>query len=1136
MASFFGLYFKPFSFLLTSACSCYSSQLSSLPVFFSFLFCVALSVQFFPVLQFNGPPLLLQNTTLKPALFFNLSALIPTLLPVKEIKHLKISLCKIKQKKDIRDSDVYEEGDYHWIYDRKRELAEKEQYEWKRALAKEGQYDWKRALAEEGENKGEQPNKKEIIIRINNVLTVKIIEKIEMLTRCKHPNVVSFLGFCDELKSETFLGFEVAFEATLEKYLNNDHTVSQENLNLSWEQRIRICIDIAQGLKYLHNMEDKPSISHFALHSANVILDKKLTAMISVVDLFDSDQNFTSFLQEHKRLGLPDDDIYFFGVLLFEILTGTSNYHHIKEVFASESESMTMLKDMTYHRIRDEVAEKSLDAFIKITRKCLTVGTPTERPTLEVVIKSLEEVFNIRVVNSNWFLLGISIEKLSLPKCVSILTVSTTHFLTPRYCYHRPWLGNDLWDSWTYKYQPGLDPNSLDFLAGSSIEGARVKEQFMIPSSVIVKATNDFYKTECIGYGAYGDVYKAELNLSDIPSRYGKKLRSRCNSSSMNTVAIKRLKFENAHKGKKLLNDELDCLCQCENPNIVTLLAYCEDDKEMLLVYEYASNGSLDDQLSTNKEISFRQWTQRLKICIDIAEGLEYLHSNTEAKSVIVHRDIKSANILLFKNMKAKIADFGLSKVHVGNESTINTMKIAGTPYYVDPAYEVTGKLKKESDIYSFGVVLFEMFSGKRAYEKTYMMQNARRRFKKKTLKKILDAELMDETSLHPSFNVSKVRPDQESLSVFSNIAYRCLSGSQHKRPTIQAVVQDLKKALQFQEKRLRTTKYSLEQIKRGTNNFSDDERIIEHEMLYKGTIDQEPDRPINVLLKRFTNQKNGFLEEFAFIFKHKHENILGLKGYSTEMDEKIIVYEDASKGCLNRYLNDTNFSWTQRLKVCIDIASGLKFLHEGDVGQDVVIHGDLKSSNILLTIDWKAKIYGFKHALNDVAGLSGNNTNDLTKEYEIYSFGLVLFEIMSGREESPKENSEEGYLITKVRSYNERGRLEELVFEELKKHILQKSFAVFRRIALKCLGNSKERPRAGDVLEELQKALKTQEDYEGRKAKLNRVYKKILNKVPKSDKVSIYNILSEEVLHEDDKVVLTSFSFAFHNSFYIFK
>jgi len=163
----------------------------------------------------------------------------------------------------------------------------------------------------------------------------------------------------------------------------------------------------------------------------------------------------------------------------------------------------------------------------------------------------------------------------------------------------------------------------------------------------------------------------------------------------------------------------------------------------------------------------------------------------------------------------------------------------------------------------------------------------------------------------------------------------------------------------------MNTPKISLEQIKLGVENFSDDKCIRSegYGMLYKGTI-QDTDRHKEVVVKRFSSQEHGFLKEFEVLFKYKHENIIGFEGYCKEKDEQIIVYEHASKGSLDTYLKDTDLSWTKRLKICINIAKGLKFLHEGDSGQDVVIHRDLKSSNILLNDDWKAKICGFEHAL----------------------------------------------------------------------------------------------------------------------------------------------------------------------------
>ncbi|GJV67911.1 probable receptor-like protein kinase [Tanacetum coccineum] len=146
-----------------------------------------------------------------------------------------------------------------------------------------------------------------------------------------------------------------------------------------------------------------------------------------------------------------------------------------------------------------------------------------------------------------------------------------------------------------------------------------------------------------------------------------------------------------------------------------------------------------------------------MQICLDIAEGLKYLHTSMEGKPRIIHRDIKSANVLLDVNWNAKIADFGLSKFHHANQlaSTIKTKAVAGTEVYIDPEYLTTCKYKKQSDIYSFGVVLFEILSGTLAYDSVYLDENnkglapiARRRFSEGTLKELIDPTMMVEDNV----------------------------------------------------------------------------------------------------------------------------------------------------------------------------------------------------------------------------------------------------------------------------------------------------------------------------------------------------------------------------------------------------
>ncbi|GKE27885.1 kinase-like domain, phloem protein 2-like protein, partial [Tanacetum coccineum] len=141
----------------------------------------------------------------------------------------------------------------------------------------------------------------------------------------------------------------------------------------------------------------------------------------------------------------------------------------------------------------------------------------------------------------------------------------------------------------------------------------------------------------------------------------------------------------------------------------------------------HASKGSLANYLGSSDKMTNLTWVQRLNICLDIAHGLNYIHNNTDhGKQKMIHRDIKSDNILLGDNWKAKIADFGLSKFHPTDQaaSTIYTNMIAGTNTYLDPEYQKYGRLNKKSDIYSFGVLLLQILTGRLAYDSEYTKAN----------------------------------------------------------------------------------------------------------------------------------------------------------------------------------------------------------------------------------------------------------------------------------------------------------------------------------------------------------------------------------------------------------------------------
>ncbi|KAI6689604.1 hypothetical protein NL676_026432 [Syzygium grande] len=233
------------------------------------------------------------------------------------------------------------------------------------------------------------------------------------------------------------------------------------------------------------------------------------------------------------------------------------------------------------------------------------------------------------------------------------------------------------------------------FLGGREVEDPELRgldlQSARFTLRQIKAATGNFSSVNKIGEGGFGPVYKGTLSDGTI-------------------IAVKQLSSKSNQGNREFLN-EIGMISALQHPNLVKLYGCCIEGNQLLVVYEYLENNSLARALFGRDEQQIElDWATRKKICLGIARGLAYLHEESRLK--IVHRDIKATNVLLDKELNAKISDFGLAKLDEEENTHIST-RIAGTIGYIAPEYAMRGYLTDKADVYSFGVVALEIISGK---------------------------------------------------------------------------------------------------------------------------------------------------------------------------------------------------------------------------------------------------------------------------------------------------------------------------------------------------------------------------------------------------------------------------------------
>ncbi|XP_048141890.1 leucine-rich repeat receptor protein kinase HPCA1-like isoform X9 [Rhodamnia argentea] len=303
---------------------------------------------------------------------------------------------------------------------------------------------------------------------------------------------------------------------------------------------------------------------------------------------------------------------------------------------------------------------------------------------------------------------------------------------------------------------------------GSDGEGApQLKGARWFYFDEIKKCTNSFSESNEIGSGGYGKVYKGVLPDGQV-------------------LAIKRAQ-QGSMQGAHEFKTEIELLSRVHHKNLVGLVGFCYEHGEQMLVYEYMPNGTLRESLSGKTGIPLG-WKRRLQIALGSAKGLAYLHEL--ANPPIIHRDVKSTNILLDESLVAKVADFGLSKMVVDSTKGHVSTQVKGTLGYLDPEYYMTQQLTDKSDVYSFGVVMLELITSKVPIDKgKYIVREVRTAMDKNDqeyhgLRQVMDPSLRNEGRL-------------AGFTQFLELAMRCVEESSTNRPRMNEVVKEIETILQ---------------------------------------------------------------------------------------------------------------------------------------------------------------------------------------------------------------------------------------------------------------------------------------------------------------------------------------------------
>ncbi|CAL9069416.1 serine/threonine-protein kinase-like protein CCR4 [Musa acuminata AAA Group] len=351
---------------------------------------------------------------------------------------------------------------------------------------------------------------------------------------------------------------------------------------------------------------------------------------------------------------------------------------------------------------------------------------------------------------------------------------------------------------WRRTAAAALSSQMETFLDGQV--GGGTVEEFSL--QFLAKITNNFSEAHKIGSGSFGAVYRATLpggrdvaiKRADVPAA----------AAPSTSRRHEQLRLRDEHQRERAFYSELALLSRVNHKNLLRLLGFCRERGERVLVYEYMTNGTLHDNLHRRPMTPpspLSSWTARLRLALDAARGIEYLHAY--AVPAIIHRDIKSSNILLDAEWTAKVADFGLSLTSPDDEGSV----AAGTLGYMDPEYYRLRRLTEKSDVYSFGVVLLELVTGCKAIHRSQQVagseegDEAEEAEGSATPRNVVEMAVpyieADDIARVMDRRVAQASAEEvEAVAYVGYVAAECVRAEGQERPTMGEVVGALERAV----------------------------------------------------------------------------------------------------------------------------------------------------------------------------------------------------------------------------------------------------------------------------------------------------------------------------------------------------